>query len=289
MSRTIKVVCPLCGEASNKPYRYETRRIAKVEIELGHNICKSCELQYVSPRPDNTALSLLYDKEYHTATVSGVYNVDSKVSRQEYVSFAKYLSEYLPNNASILDVGCGVGNLLHEIKQRADFKCLGVELSADAAKIAKQSGLDVINGSLNSANFSAGRFDAVTLLYVLEHVEDPVGILSEIKRVLKDGGYLFVAVPNYRYLHIVYESFLSRLFTDIRTLHPEEHLQNFTPGTLLKAVKKVGFTLVEQNCAKPLVIGSPLVRILKNISYYFVKVLSVCGYNIGGIHFVLKK
>lgn len=285
-----KVSCPICGEKENKPYRFEKRLISKKEIDLGHNKCKNCGLQYVSPRPDNNALSLLYDNEYHTSTVSGVYNVDSQVSRNEYVTFTKYLSKYVSKNSHVLDVGCGVGNLLLEVKKQSDLKCTGIEISEDAANIAMKNGLDVFVGSLHDAKLDSERYDAVTLLYVLEHVENPLEILLEIKRVLKDGGYLLLAVPNYRYLHLAHESFISQFIkAETGSLHPEEHLQNFTPKTLKKLVEKAGFDLVKHNCAKPLVIGSPYTRIIKNSAYYFVKILSLLGYNIGGIHFILRK
>lgn len=284
-----EVGCPLCKNRGNIPYRYEKRTVCNTDVELGHNLCRNCGLQYVSPRLNNKALSLLYDKEYHTATVSGLYNVNKDVSKQEYVTFTKYIKKFLGNSGCILDVGCGVGNLLQELKMSTDIKCAGVEVSKQAATIAKENNLEVFNGPLQGADFVSEKFEAVALLYVLEHVNEPLDILKEIHRVLKPGGYLFLAVPNYRYLHLAYESIFSKLITGSLTLHPEEHLQNFTPVTLKKIVEKAGFKLVLHQCARPLVIGSSYVKFVKNSMYYLVKVLSLMGYNIGGIHFILKK
>lgn len=286
----VNVCCPLCGEIHNSPYRYELRVVSGKNLELGHNICRSCALQYVSPRPDSDALAQMYNNEYHTATVSGVYNVDSTVSKDEYAAFCGYIQKYLPSGGTVLDVGCGVGNLLQEISRDLRYTCSGVEVSKDAAHLAKDKGFNVVNATLSDANLVAESFDGVALLYVLEHVSVPLGLLQEIHRVLKDDGYFFLAVPNYRYLHLVYESVLGKLLLQSKaTLHPEEHLQNFTPVTLRAIVEKAGFILVEHNCARPLAVGPWPIKALKKFFYMLVKAFAMLGYNIGGIHFVLKK
>jgi len=286
---TIEVNCPLCDEGTNSPYRFEQRVVNEQIVSLGLNQCKKCELQYISPRLNLDAISNLYNKEYHSKTVSGAYNVDQTVSIKEYQKFKSYLLKMLHEAEHILDVGCGVGNMLKQIKDCKQFEGSGVEISHDAVERARKDGFDVFEGNLLEAKLKEESFDGVILLYVLEHVSNPLEVLNEINRILKKKGFLFLAVPNYRYLKIAFDNVFSRLLLKNSSIHPEEHLQNFTPVTIRKILQKAGFEIIEENCAKPLAIGNFAARIFKNTMYLFVKTLSVLGYNIGGIHIIARK
>lgn len=286
---TVEVNCPLCEENSNTPYRFEKRFVNDQSVSLGLNQCKKCKLHYISPRLNQNAISILYNKEYHSKTVSGAYNVDQTVSFKEYQTFKAYLLKMLPEGGDILDVGCGVGNMLQQFRDSQQFKGSGIEISLDAAKTARRKGLNVYEGNLIEAKLKEESFDAVILLYVLEHVSNPLELLNEINRILKNRGFLFLAVPNYRYLKIACDNGFSRILLKNPSIHPEEHLQNFTPVTINKMLQKTGFEIIEKNCAKPLSIGNFSTRIFKNTMYFFVKALSVLGYTIGGIHTIARK
>lgn len=287
---TIEVKCPLCDEEKNVPYRFEDRKISDTHVLLGLNRCISCKLQYISPRLNQDALTILYDTEYHTNTVSGAYNVNETVSLHEYQMFKSYLLKFLPDGGKVLDIGCGVGNMLQQIRNLSIYNSSGIEISKDAAQRAQKNGLKVFQGNLSEARLESESFDAVFLLYVLEHVDNPLWILKEINRILKKDGLLFLAVPNYRYLRIAFDNCFSRLlFKNKVSLHPEEHLQNFTPKTLEKMVCTTNFRILMENCAKPLSIGSIATRLFKKVMYIFVKTLSFFGYNIGGIHLIAQK
>jgi SAM-dependent methyltransferase len=72
----------------------------------------------------------------------------------------------------------------------------GVEISPAADFARERLGLDVRRGTLGEAHFEAGRFRAVTLHNVLEHVHDPRRLLEEAHRILAPGGWLVVQAPN---------------------------------------------------------------------------------------------
>ncbi len=101
---------------------------------------------------------------------------------------------------AILDIGCGGGANLRELARLGDACGLDAEPSAVEAA-ARRSGCDVRLGRLpGSVPFEPGRFDVVTLLDVLEHIEDDAGALAAIERLLKPGGLLLCTVPAYRFL-----------------------------------------------------------------------------------------
>jgi 2-polyprenyl-3-methyl-5-hydroxy-6-metoxy-1,4-benzoquinol methylase len=97
----------------------------------------------------------------------------------------------------VLDLGAGYGFWL-EAMARAGYDPEGVELSAAAAEVARQrSGAPVVTGSADDPlPFEAGRFAAVTLLDVIEHLPRYEAALGECARVLAPGGKLFVVTLN---------------------------------------------------------------------------------------------
>jgi len=97
----------------------------------------------------------------------------------------------------LLDVGCGHGLLLDEARRRG-FATTGLELSATAARHARDVlGLDVREATLAEHEACAeGLHDAIVLVDVLEHLDDPVGALDACVRLLAPGGVLCLATPD---------------------------------------------------------------------------------------------
>lgn len=256
---------------------------------LGLNRCAQCGMHYISPRLNDVGLHELYNIQYQESTVSGLYSND-KTQRNEYEVFTKYVKTYLPKGGRILDVGCGGGHLLKELSSAGDYQCVGQEYSSLVAESARKQGFDVHAKPLDAIGFEENSFDAITILYVLEHVAHPEQVLQSCYKLLKPGGYLMIAVPNYRYMSLVYEKIPFRwIFRQEHPLHPEEHLQNFTPDTLETMVSKHGFSCVRWGAAKPFYVGSALVCLVKLLAYVPVWVLTKLGYQMSGIHLICKK
>lgn len=102
---------------------------------------------------------------------------------------------------SLLDVACGLGDLLHYASQ-SGLRCSGVDLSPVALRQAKERAptASVSVGNGQHLPFADESFDIVTLLGSLEHFLDPGTGLLEIRRVLRWGGRALVVVPNSYYL-----------------------------------------------------------------------------------------
>lgn len=102
---------------------------------------------------------------------------------------------------SLLDIACGLGDLLYHTVQR-QIKSYGVDLSPVAAEKAKRKApaARVLVGNGQCLPFADGTFDHVTILGSLEHFLDPGKGLLEIRRVLKWGGRALILVPNSFYL-----------------------------------------------------------------------------------------
>ena len=102
----------------------------------------------------------------------------------------------LPPQPRILDAGCGSGRNLVEL---AGFgSVVGLEPSERGAEVARARGLgDVVQAEIGTMPFDDASFDLITLLDVLEHIEDDRGALRELRRVARPGGVLLITVPAY--------------------------------------------------------------------------------------------
>jgi len=108
---------------------------------------------------------------------------------------------------SVLDVGCGCGAFLDLAKQ-AGLATAGIELNPRAIDSARRKGHQIYSCLLADLEREVGRrrFDLITIFEVLEHVSDPVQLLSDAARWLAPSGCLAVTVPNRNGVHRLFET-----------------------------------------------------------------------------------
>ena len=113
------------------------------------------------------------------------------------------LDRYLGKNGTgerrILDVGCGTGTMLSYLASYG--RAQGVDIDEEAIGYCRDRGLtDVRLGSAETLPFEDGSFDLVTVLDVVEHLDDDAAALREIRRVLRPGGMVLMTVPAHPFL-----------------------------------------------------------------------------------------
>jgi SAM-dependent methyltransferase len=102
----------------------------------------------------------------------------------------------LPPQPQILDAGCGSGRNMVELSGFGT--AVGLEPSERGAEVARGRGVgEVVVAGIDTMPFDASRFDLITCLDVLEHIEDDRGALVELRRVARAGGVLLLTVPAY--------------------------------------------------------------------------------------------
>lgn len=100
---------------------------------------------------------------------------------------------------SVLDVGCGDGFFLSELRRRLPQPTTfcGLEANAEAARRAQERGFDCREGLADAGlPFPSAMFDVVFAGEIIEHVADTDGMLEELHRVLRPGGHLLLTTPN---------------------------------------------------------------------------------------------
>ncbi len=114
-----------------------------------------------------------------------------------------------PNH--VLEVGCGAGANLSEIRRRHPrCRTVGLERQPDAAAEARRrDGVDrLVEGDVldhERIDFDPASFDLVVLSHVLEHFAQPEQVLARCRRWLQPGGHVLIALPNLRHAPVLGE------------------------------------------------------------------------------------
>jgi SAM-dependent methyltransferase len=135
----------------------------------------------------------------------------------------------LPAHAQILDAGCGSGRNMVELARLGTVT--GVELSGTSVQLARERYAgEVVEGSVMDMPFDDANFDLTVSLDVIEHLEDDIGALRELRRVTKPGGALLVTVPAYQWLWSGHDEI-------------NHHHRRYNRRTLLSAAQSGGWEL----------------------------------------------
>jgi SAM-dependent methyltransferase len=137
----------------------------------------------------------------------------------------------------LLDVGCGNGEFL-AFMRGLGWEVAGIEPDPEAAAIAKrQFGVPVL-ASLDEVSMNHGRYDAITMRHVIEHLPNPIRDLRVCLDLLKPGGMLAVVTPNIK-------SLAHRRFkASWGALDPPRHLVLFSPEALRHTFESTGFRVI---------------------------------------------
>jgi len=172
--------------------------------------CERCGLVEIENKPQGDALARYYPDNYYAYDTSG--NLFFKI-KATAVRIARALPRLLAGrlllsnlyafapagaNSSVLDVGCGDGSALRALKALGFARLYGTEMDARRRSTLERHGIEVIvTSDITTASLSEASFDVVRLSHVLEHVSNPFETIGQSRKLLKSGGKLLVAVPNF--------------------------------------------------------------------------------------------
>jgi SAM-dependent methyltransferase len=133
----------------------------------------------------------------------------------------------LPAGARILDAGCGSGRNMVDLARHGTVT--GIEFSPPSVALARERDRGaVIEGSVLDMPFDDDAFDLTLSLDVIEHLQDDVAALRELRRVTKPGGVLLVTVPAYQWLWSGHDEI-------------NHHHRRYNRRTLLAAAESAGW------------------------------------------------
>jgi 2-polyprenyl-3-methyl-5-hydroxy-6-metoxy-1,4-benzoquinol methylase len=230
--------CPVCRKKEFETFlKTKDYFLTQEPFELVK--CQDCDFVFTNPIPELNELSRYYDSpDYlsHTANkkslTAGVYSyLRNRNLKNKYGMIQRFKS-----SGYALDIGQGTGEFLHFLKNRG-WETTGIEPNESARKFAEKTyRLDVHEeDKLNQLNEDT--FDLITLWHVLEHVPDLQGRMKQIRRLIKNDGLVFIAVPNLDSPDFSY--YLDKW----AALDVPRHLYHFTTKTMSTLLTLTGFTL----------------------------------------------
>ena len=237
--------CPWCNsEKAHKHLELKDYFLTQEAFEIW--VCEDCGLLYTSPRPVPEKIGEYYKSEAYYShqenkigLIPRIYESVKKVNLKHKVNLAIGGLE----KGKLLDIGCGVGDFLQQIESKG-WQCTGIEPSEDAAKIAKKRIQATIYKPEEIDTLIDETYDVITMWHVLEHVDDLRTEVEQLFRLLKKGGRLVIALPNYK-------SYDATYYQDKWAAYDvPRHLNHFDKQTIVNIFNTKGLKLIKINKLK---------------------------------------
>ena len=221
--------CYLCGSIDIFLRKGEVRDNPMLKIAE----CHECALVFLYPRQD------INEEHYRSSGMHGAHlpsitewqKITASDDQRRFTQFTSLIG-----GKKILDFGCGNGGFLLRAETHA-AQVTGVEPENRITRHFEKS-LDVVP-CLEVLHTRAEKFDVITAFHVMEHLSDPISVLSDLKKLLAPGGCIVIEVPNAEdALLTLYESADFQKYT-----YWSQHLFLFNAHTLALVAARSGLTI----------------------------------------------
>ena len=219
----LKVKCKVCGNEMIPHFRVRGCLLYR---------CTDCSFEQVAL--EGSSRRIEYKAEYFE---SNKYR-DEKALAREHRRRLSLLSKYSVEGSRILEFGCATGEFVNYVG--SNFDIYGCDISDDAIRMAKEKYPSYADKFCVSGKILAdeGKFDSIVLWDVIEHIEDPTGLIVKLREKI-DDGYIIMSTPN-----------IGALFAKISKeswpfMTPPEHLCFFSKKSMERMAKINGFRIEE--------------------------------------------
>ena len=179
-----------------------------------------------------------------------------------YQNTRKEIAPLLPATLnSVLELGCGTGGTMKWLRSVRPIRfAAGIELSAEAAEIARSTFDAVEVGDVNAVpfDFAEKTFDAVIALDVLEHLLDPAAVVRKMRDKINPGGVFIASIPNISHISVSGPLFMKGHW-EYRDegLLDRTHLRFFNRRSAFRLFEDAGYRIVreETNWMPPDIFG----------------------------------
>jgi len=183
--------CPICGSKVNKVIA------EKSSYKLMQ--CQFCKHGFIDPMPTETQIK----NEYLSRNAEDYFTFLDKTAREYGYETSRYIISHLKRfscKSKLLDFGCGSGILIRNAIKEG-YNAYGVDIGLWSNIAAEKYNLKIFVGDIQNSSFKKESFDIITMIDVLEHLNDPVKKTNECVTLLKKGGILVAQVPNISSIH----------------------------------------------------------------------------------------
>lgn len=238
--------CPVCGPSAGADWCFQaTDRLHGLGGDFSYYRCHGCSLLFQNPRVRPDAALDVYPRDYIAHVPLPPRRGFQAAAKQMMrwlrgATLPRQVTRRLGTSSQVLDVGCGAGEFLNDVRSEYGCQVSGLDLSEGSKAAAKAGfGIDVFCGDLAQAPWAPGSFDLITSWWSLEHMPEPARAVEKMSELLKDGGQLLIAVPNS-------QSAVAKLFGS-RWYHLDcpRHYYLWTPGSLRTLAERAGLSHIK--------------------------------------------
>ena len=200
--------------------------------------CKKCQLVSSGLDLDDETAKIIYSDKYPSEE-------DDESRQNSFSSVLNMLDTMKQEKGKLLDIGCGYGSFM-SMALKYKWAVEGMDISSYAAENASQElGVPVFVGTLDQSDYPEDCFDVITLLDVIEHLNDPRVFLCEVRRILKPEGVLVMRTPNQDSLFHWIAGLSARIGWDYpaQQIYHIDHLTYFTKSSLMYLLNQEGFNI----------------------------------------------
>lgn len=233
--QSVPQICPVCREGKNFNFIRDYRK-KKYNFSLFE--CRLCEVQFWTPfkSPSAEWYKDLYQKTKEYELNQGL---KANINRGYHKNFLKKYKDSI-NGAKILDLGCGRGEFIAELRKRGS-DVWGIDFDKNAIEIAKKN-FGLKNAyAMSFADFFGSQnicqFDFVTFFEVIEHIDNPLEFIQNVEKILKPGGKIVLSTP-------CRDRFLANL---ARWDFPPHHLVRWNRESISNLFEKIDFEISDIN------------------------------------------
>ena len=239
-----RVTCYVCGSSDSRDFTLAQDDLGGTPGNYRFVQCVHCGLAYQNPRVTLEHIGAFYDDTYIAhrkkrdwGPLTPLFErAMNKLDADKDAIVSRHVA--LGPSSQVLDVGCAVGTFLRRLRQRYRCTVAGVDFK-DLSAVPSLQDVEFHCGVFYETALEANRFDLVTMWHFLEHDYDPLRSLHTAHRVLRPDGRLVIEVPRL-------DSRTFRWFGDRWPgLQAPQHTVLFDRDSLLRAVRKAGFEVVE--------------------------------------------
>lgn len=195
----MKYHCPWCDSEKTQMHLWVKDLFLTNEAFEIHE-CLRCGLLFTEPRPKPEEIGKYYQsEEYYShqenkkGLVPRIYEAVKSVNlKKKYKMATKGLEP-----GRMLEIGCGAGDFLHTMEKHG-WTCTGIEPSESAKEIATKKVKAKLLNPQEIDKLEDESFDLITMWHVLEHVDNLKEEIKQLQRLLKKGGRLVLALPNFK-------------------------------------------------------------------------------------------
>jgi 2-polyprenyl-3-methyl-5-hydroxy-6-metoxy-1,4-benzoquinol methylase len=239
--------CPVCDSTAVQWLFHQSFEVfSEVGLLTGYDVvvCDNCGTGFADGIPSQTALDEYYRdlSKYDYELRGGKESPDDELRLQH---LADIVASAIPaRHSRILEIGCANGKFLSILKRKGFENVWGLDPSPLCTEAARKLyDIEVVTNSILDLAPPAQPFDVVIALGVLEHIRDLRPALNQLRKQLREGGAVFVGVPDAAHLIAQYDAPYQEFST--------EHINFFSGNSIVNLMQMNGFRQASWKYKRP--------------------------------------